>query len=187
MMKLKREWTQEICTTHFTYWIILCICIVKRNSCTDSSQCYSLLKKKVKNVMHRASQDVSFCNTHHCKILQGTIWSNYGNLVVTCTVGVEDSHLGTDMFAMRSDMDAVDHEDLLQVPLFGAALILMWCVITLAVIIQLHLWHFYLRVTALSCGLPAFTRAIGVALPVSQRCPCSCCNIRILMLPTRIM
>jgi len=30
-------------------------------------------KKKVKNVMHRASQDVSFCNTHHCKILQGTI------------------------------------------------------------------------------------------------------------------
>ena len=100
--------------------------------------------------------DDSFCNTHHCQFLQGTIWSNNGHLVVICTVGVEDSHLGTDMFSMRCGMNPVDHEDMLQVPLFGADLILMWCVITLAVITQLHLWHLYLRVTALSVGdLPA--------------------------------
>jgi len=105
MMKLKREWTKKMCTIHFTYWIILCICIVTRNSCTDSSQCYFLLKKQVKNVMQHTFQDISFCNMHHCQNLQGTIWSNCGHLAVTCTIGVEDSHLGTDMFSVRSVMD----------------------------------------------------------------------------------
>jgi hypothetical protein len=84
-----------------------------------------LVKKQVENVMQHTSQDISFCNTHHCQILHGTIWSNCGHLVVRCTVGVEDSHLGTDMFSVRSVMDPVDHEDVLQVPLFGAALILI--------------------------------------------------------------
>jgi hypothetical protein len=111
-----------------------------------------LVKKQVENVIRHTSQDISFCNMHHCQILQGIIWSNYGHLAVTCTIGVEDTHLGTDMFSLRSVMNPVDHEDLLQVPLFGATLILMWCVITLAVIIQLHLWHLYLQVSALSVG-----------------------------------
>jgi hypothetical protein len=143
-----------------------------------------LVKKRVENVMQHTSQDISFCNTHHCQILQGTIWSSYGYLVVSCTIGVENSNLGTDMFSVRNVMDPVDHEDMLQVSLSGAAQILMWCVITLAVITQLHLWHLYLQVTV--CGWPAFTRAIGVTFSVSQRCHFNCCNISILMMPTRI-
>jgi len=43
---------------------------------------------------------------------------------VTCTIGVEDSHLGTDI-SVRSVTDPDDREDMLQVPLFGAALILV--------------------------------------------------------------
>ena len=32
-----------------------------------------LVKKQVKNVMQHISQDISFCSTPHCQILQGTI------------------------------------------------------------------------------------------------------------------
>lgn len=32
-----------------------------------------LVKKQVENVMQHTSQDISFCNMHHCQILQGTM------------------------------------------------------------------------------------------------------------------
>jgi len=136
-----------------------------------------LSNSKSKMLYNTQTQTFNFWDTCDSQMAQGVKWSNNGYLIVTHTIGIEDSHLETGVHSASSSMDPTDHLEIFQGPLVGIVSVLVQCCITLStsLIPQLPFWHLHWLVFGESVD-DLYSQMLGVTLHISWRCYCICQN-----------